>query len=459
MTILLLGLMAYHLWGEAAHEWIGAGMLVLFIAHHLLNLNWHKNLFKGKYTAFRTLTLCVDVLILVVMLAQMYSGIAMSRYVFTFLPLDGGMSFARRFHILGSYWGFLLMSLHLGLHWNMIIGMLQKNIAFLKSSKVSKVLSPVIGLAIAGYGVYAFIKRDFLTYLFLKSEFVFLDYSEPKILFYIDYLALMGLCIFIAHYGLKLLKEKQGEIVMDFITLNNDVKMPVLGLGTWFIDDDKAESAVKSAVQMGYRHIDTAQAYGNEAGVGAGVRNCGLPREQLFVVSKVAAEHKTYETASKSIDETLEKMGLEYLDLMIIHSPQPWAQWRGENRYFEENKQVWKALEDAYKAGKLKAIGVSNFLVDDLEQLLSTCEIKPMVNQILAHIGNTHADLIEYCQKQNIAVVAYSPIAHGEALKNETIAEIAKKYNVSAVQLCIKYVLELGMAALPKTSNPYAGKS
>lgn len=241
---------------------------------------------------------------------------------------------------------------------------------------------------------------------------------------------------------------------MDFIVLNNDVKMPVLGLGTWFIDDDKAEDAVKSAVQIGYRHIDTAQAYGNEAGVGAGVRNCGIPREQLFVVSKVAAEHKTYESASKSIDETIEKMGLEYLDLMIIHSPQPWAEWRGANRYFEENKQVWKALEDAYKAGKLKAIGVSNFLVDDLEHLLSTCEIKPMVNQILAHIGNTPVELIEYCQKQNIAVVAYSPIAHGEALKNETIVEMAKRYNVSAVQLCIKYVMELGMAALPKTSNP-----
>lgn len=208
ITVLLLLLMGYQFWGEAAHEWIGAGMLALFIAHHLLNLNWHKSIFKGKYTVFRTLTLCVDVLILVVMLVQMYSGIVMSRYVFSFLQIEGGMSFARRVHILGSYWGFLLMSLHLGLHWNMIIGMLRKNIVFLKYSKVSKVLSPIIGLVIVGYGVYAFIKRDFFTYLFLKSEFVFLDYSEPKILFYIDYLALMGLCIFIAHYGSKLCRQK-----------------------------------------------------------------------------------------------------------------------------------------------------------------------------------------------------------------------------------------------------------
>ncbi len=209
MTILLLGLMGYHLWGEKAHEWIGAGMLVLFIAHHLLNLNWYRNLFKGKYTAFRTLTLCVDVLLLISMLVQMYSGIAMSRYVFSFLPVDGGMSFARRFHILGFYWGFLLMSLHLGLHWNMLLGVVRKNISFLKTSRVSKVISPVVGVVIAGYGVYAFIKRDFLTYLFLKSEFIFLDYSESKILFYIDYLTLIGLCIFIAHYGSKLLKAKK----------------------------------------------------------------------------------------------------------------------------------------------------------------------------------------------------------------------------------------------------------
>lgn len=240
---------------------------------------------------------------------------------------------------------------------------------------------------------------------------------------------------------------------MDFRTLNNGVKIPMLGLGTWFIDDSKAEDTVKAVVQIGYRHIDTAQAYFNEAGVGAGVRNCGIPREELFVVSKVAAEHKTYEEAANSIDETLNKMGLEYLDLMIIHSPQPWVEWRGSKRYFEENKFVWKALEDAYKAGKLKSIGVSNFLIDDLENLIRDCEIKPMVNQILMHIGNTPTELINYCNKENIVVEAYSPIAHGEALKNETVNNMAKKYGVSPAQLCIKYVLQLGIVALPKASS------
>ena len=240
---------------------------------------------------------------------------------------------------------------------------------------------------------------------------------------------------------------------MKFQTLSNGIKIPVLGLGTWFIDDDKVDNAVISAVKIGYRHIDTAQAYGNERGVGAGIKNCGISREDLFVTSKVAAEAKTYDAAAKSIDESLEKMGLQYIDLMLIHSPQPWAEWRDDKRYFEENIQVWKALEDAYMAGKIKAIGVSNFLIDDLENLLSHCEIKPMVNQLLIHIGNTPAELIAYCKEQNIVVEAYSPIAHGEALKNEIIVAMAQKYGVSVPQLCIKYVLNLGTVALPKTSN------
>ncbi len=240
---------------------------------------------------------------------------------------------------------------------------------------------------------------------------------------------------------------------MDFQTLSNGVKIPVLGLGTWFIDDDKADEAVVSAVKIGYRHIDTAQAYGNERGVGAGIKVCGVPREELFITSKVAAEAKNYDAAAKSIDETLGKMELDYIDLMLIHSPQPWAEWRHDKRYFEENIQVWKALEDAYTAGKIKAIGVSNFLIDDLENLLKNCEIKPMVNQLLIHIGNTPTALIEYCKEQDIVVEAYSPIAHGEALKNDTIVAVAQKYGVSVPQLCIKYVLNLGTVALPKTAN------
>ena len=243
-------------------------------------------------------------------------------------------------------------------------------------------------------------------------------------------------------------------MLKEYYELTNGVKIPKIGLGTWFIDDDKAADAVKEAVKLGYRHIDTAQAYGNEAGVGKGIRECSLTREEIFVTSKVAAEAKTYDAAAQSIDESLKKMGLDYIDMMIIHSPQPWAEFRDEKRYFEENKEVWRALEDAYKAGKLKAIGVSNFLKDDLENILKDCEIKPVVNQILTHISNTPAELIEFCKENGILTEAYSPIAHGEALKNTKITDMAEKYKVTPAQLCIRYVIQLGMVALPKTSNP-----
>ena len=242
-------------------------------------------------------------------------------------------------------------------------------------------------------------------------------------------------------------------ILQETYTLSNGVKIPKLGLGTWFIPDAQAAEAVRTAVSLGYRHIDTAQAYENEAGVGEGVRTCGLPREQIFVTSKVAAEHKDYDSAACSIDETLEKMGLDYLDIMIIHSPQPWADFRGGD-YAEGNRAAWRALEDAYTAGKLRAIGVSNFRKPDLDNILSDCRVKPMVDQILLHISNTDLGLLDTCRTQDILVEAYSPIAHGEALKNPMIAEMAAKYGVSAAQLCIRYVLELGAVALPKTADP-----
>ena len=206
MTVVLLFLMGYQFWGEAPHEWIGVGMFILFILHHVLNASWHINLFKGKFSALRILTLCTDFLVLISMLAQIYSGIVMSRYVFSFLS-SGGMALARRLHILGAYWGFLLMSLHLGLHWNMILGIVRKAARMKRHSKVRSIIFFVIALVIAGYGVRTLIGRDFVTYLFLRSEFVFLDYSEPKILFYMDYLALMGLCIFVAHYSVKLIRK------------------------------------------------------------------------------------------------------------------------------------------------------------------------------------------------------------------------------------------------------------
>ena len=177
-----------------------------------------------------------------------------------------------------------------------------------------------------------------------------------------------------------------NKILSESYVLSNGVEIPKLGLGTWLIDDDKAAQAVRDAVEIGYRHIDTAQAYGNERGVGEGVRNCGLSRDQIFVTTKLDAAIKDYEGASAAINGSLKKMGLDYIDMMIIHSPEPWTNFREGDHFFEGNREAWRALEDAYKAGKLRAIGVSNFEKVDLENILNHSTVKPMVNQILAHV-------------------------------------------------------------------------
>lgn len=210
MTAALLFLMGYQFWGEKAHEWVGAGIFVLFAAHHALNWRWYKSLFRGKYSPMRIFQIGVDILTFLSMAVLMYSSIVLSRYVFAFLPIESGLALARRLHILGSYWGFLTMSLHLGLHWNMVLGMIKR-----KKTVVSRyvhVVCFILGLAVALYGAWVFAKRDFGTYLFLKSEFVFLDYEESKILFYLDYLSLMGMCIFISHYMGKILQSFKRKV-------------------------------------------------------------------------------------------------------------------------------------------------------------------------------------------------------------------------------------------------------
>ena len=244
------------------------------------------------------------------------------------------------------------------------------------------------------------------------------------------------------------------NVFEETMTLNNGVAIPRLALGTWLIDDAAVADAVKAAAAIGYRHIDTAQAYGNERGVGEGIRGCGVPREKIFVTTKVAAEHKTYDAAAASIDASLSATGLDYLDMVIIHSPQPWAAVnQSEDRYYEGNREAWRALEDALSAGKVRAIGVSNFNEGDIDNILGVCRVKPAVNQVLAHIANTPKALIDRCQAQGIAVEAYSPVAHGEAMKRPEIAAM-DKYGVSVPQLCIRYDWQLGLIVLPKTANP-----
>lgn len=241
-------------------------------------------------------------------------------------------------------------------------------------------------------------------------------------------------------------------ILDENFTLTNGVKIPKLGLGTWFIDDDKAAQAVKTAVDLGYQHIDTAQAYGNERGVGEGIRTCGVSREKLFVTTKLAAEVKDYDEAVKVIDGSLKLMGLDYIDLMLIHAPQPWADFRGGD-YIDGNRAAWRALEDAYKAGKLRSIGISNFKQEDIDNLLADCTVSPMVNQLLVHISNTSLGLIDYSKSKGMVVEAYSPVAHGEILNHPAIAQMAKKYGVTVAQLCIRYCLQLDTLPLPKSAS------
>ncbi len=240
------------------------------------------------------------------------------------------------------------------------------------------------------------------------------------------------------------------SVLDEYFTLSNGVRLPKLSLGTWLMSPEEAEKAVKDAISLGYRGVDTAEAYGNEAGVGKAIKD----RDSIFITTKLKAEYKSYKDAQAAIDKSLIDLDLNYIDLMLIHSPQPWAEVnQSDNRYKEGNLEAWRALEDGIRAGKIRAIGVSNFLQEDLDNIIDNSSIKPMVNQILAHISNTPFELIEYSKSKEMVVEAYSPIAHGMALRNETIKEIAVKYAVSPSQLCLRYCLELGLAILPKTSN------
>lgn len=205
MTAALIVLMSYALSGEKLHEWIGTGTFILFILHHVLNRAWLKNLFRGKYTLSRIMKTVVDILIFIAMLGLMYSAVIISRHIFRSLPIQGGKMFARQLHMLCSYWGMILISIHIGMHWEMVIGIVKKR--FSKKSKARCILSRITAITVAIFGIYSFGKHKIDTYLFLKTHFAFFDFNSPLYLFLLEYAAIMGLFAIIGYYLMRIVKK------------------------------------------------------------------------------------------------------------------------------------------------------------------------------------------------------------------------------------------------------------
>lgn len=211
MTVLLLGLMAYQITGQALHEWFGAGMLILFLAHNVLNARWYGNLFKGNYKLLRIVQTIVNFSVLISMLCLGYSGIVMSRHLFAALPIHGPMATARSMHMAASYWGFVLMSIHLGMHWGMIMGMFRRLLKGRKLPNVSVWGLRLAAIVIAGYGLVCFIQKDIASYMFLKNQFVFFDFEQSALSVFIEYIAMMGFWIFASFYTVRGIGKARRE--------------------------------------------------------------------------------------------------------------------------------------------------------------------------------------------------------------------------------------------------------
>lgn len=236
--------------------------------------------------------------------------------------------------------------------------------------------------------------------------------------------------------------------------LNNGVQIPVIGFGTWKAKDgEEAYQAVLTALEAGYRHIDTAAIYKNEESVGRAIKDSGVAREELFITTKLWNDNKTYEETKTALQQSLQRLDLDYIDLYLIHWPNP-KPLRENNQWKKRNAEVWRAMEDLYKEGKIKAIGVSNFLVHHLEALLETARIVPAVNQIRLAPGVYQAEVVDYCQEKGILLEAWGPFGQGELFDNKQIKEIADKKGKTVAQLVLAWSLQEGFLPLPKSVTP-----
>ena len=235
--------------------------------------------------------------------------------------------------------------------------------------------------------------------------------------------------------------------------LNSGIEIPSIGFGTWQTPDGTtAINAVKTAIEAGYKHIDTAAIYKNEESVGKGIKESKIARNELFVTSKLWNSERGYEKTMRALDKSLNDLQLDYLDMYLIHWPAIEKQFKDWKNI---NSETWRAMEDLYKQGKIKTIGVSNFLTHHLESLLETAKVTPAINQIEYHPGFMQHDVVALCRKNNITVEAWSPLGTGKMLNNETLIAIAEKYKVSVAQLCIRWVLQNDVLPLPKSVTPH----
>ncbi len=243
---------------------------------------------------------------------------------------------------------------------------------------------------------------------------------------------------------------------MEF-KLSNGVVIPGIGFGTWQIPGDVSYEATLNAIKNGYRHIDTAYAYQNEEGVGKAIKDCGLKREELFVTTKLPSDIKTYEGAKDYFYRSLKALDLDYLDLYLIHAPWPWSNVGQDCT--QGNIEAFRAMIELYNEGLVRSIGVSNFRPENIEPLIKALNFVPHVNQIRFFIGNTQEELYDYCNKHNILIEAYSPLATGKILDEDIIKNMAEKYKVTPAQLAIRYCIERGTLPLPKSTNPERQKA
>ncbi len=242
------------------------------------------------------------------------------------------------------------------------------------------------------------------------------------------------------------------KTLIQTYTLSNGVKIPKIGFGTWQVPSgDIAYQSVAMALKNGYRHIDTAAAYQNEESVGKAIRDSGIPREEIFVTSKLQSHIKTYEGALEGFEKTMKALNIGYLDLYLIHAPWPWNEIGKDCS--AGNVLAYKAMEKIYKDGRVRAIGVSNFNTKDIDNIIKNCDIVPHANQIGYFIGHNEQEIDEYCKAKNILVEAYSPLAIGHLLKNNDIQDMAKKYDVTPAQICIRYCVQKGTVPLPKSTH------